>query len=196
MRPRRVLALAAVAAAGVAALAGEGRGGLFGRTLTDAQQVIADTRINHGDLTIEATTDREDTTYEPGRPITLTVKVNKPANVAILRVLANGDTALVFPNRAHPKADAAPDAPLTVPAPGEKVKIAIDKPQIVLFEFVASTAGDSWLFTRAPDSGSDFANLGVTTHALARYLVSTLRVGKGPETAATYVTVRVGGGLF
>ena len=195
MTARRCLLLAAFAAIGIAC-AGEGRGDLFGRTLSDAQQVIADTRINHGDLAIAGSVDRADTAYDPGQPITLSVRVNKNAHVAILRVLANGDTAIVFPNKTHPKSDLAAGATLTVPGSGEAVKIAVDKPQIVLFEFLASTAGDSWLFTRPPDKGSDFADLGVTTHTIAKDLVSTLKVGKGPETAAMYVTIRVGGGLF
>jgi hypothetical protein len=194
MTARRCLFLAAALAAGIVGCADEGNGGLFGRTLTDAQQAIADTQINHGDLTIAGSVDREDTTYQPGQPIALSVKVNKPAHVAILRVLPNGDTTIVFPNKAHPKSDAAANAALTVPGPGDAVKIAVDKPGIVLFEFIASSAGDSWLFTRAPDKGSDFADLGVTTHTIAKDLVSTLKVAKGPETAAMYVTVRVGGG--
>jgi uncharacterized protein DUF4384 len=191
---RRVPLLFAIAA--VVASAGEGHGSLFGRTLTDAQQVIADTQISHGDLTITGTTDRSDTTYNPGQPISLSVKVNKPAHVAILRVLANGDTAIIFPNRAHPKSDVAASQVLTVPGPGETTKLAVDKPGIVLFELLASTASDSWLFTRAPDKDSDFADLGVTTRAISKDLVNTLKVGKGPETAAAYVTVRIGGGLF
>ena len=150
MTRRQWLSLAAVAAAVATGGSDESRGGLFGRTLTDAQQVIADTQINHGDLTIAGSTDRADTTYDPGQSISLSVKVNKPAHVAILRILANGDTAIVFPNRAHPKSDIAANQVLTVPGPGETTKIAVDKPGIVLFEFVASTASDSWLFTRAP----------------------------------------------
>lgn len=164
--------------------------------LTDAQKAIADVQINHGDMTIAGSVDREDTTYDPGQPITLSVKVSKDAHVAILRVLANGDTTLVFPNKAHPKADVAANTVLTVPAPGEAVKIAVDKPQIALFLFIASTSGNSWLFKRAPDKDSDFADLGSTTRAIAKDLLSTLKVAKGPETAAIYVTVRVGGGLF
>jgi hypothetical protein len=190
---RRVPLLFAIAAA-VVASAGEGNGGLFGRTLTDAQEAIATTQINHGELTIAGSVDREDTTYDPGQPITLSVKVNKNAHVAILRVLPNGDTTIVFPNKAHPKSDLAANAVLTVPGPGDAVKIAAGKPGIVLFEFVASTEGDAWVFTRAPDKDSDFADLGVTTRAIAKNLTGGLKVGKGPETAAIYVTVKIGGG--
>ena len=62
----------------------------------------------------------------------------------------------------------------------------------MLFEFIASTAGDSWLFNRGPDADSHFANLGVTSRAIAKGAVDSLKVGKGgADTAATYVTVRV-----
>ena len=165
--------------------------------LTDAQNAIAQTQINHGELTIEGSVDRADTTYDTGQPIGFTVKTNKDAHVAILRVLPNGDTTLLFPNGAHPKSDIAANAPLTVPAPDDAVKVnAPDKSGIVLFLFVASSAGDSWLFKRKPDKDSDFADLGVTSRAIARDIVNSLKVGKGPETAAMYVTIRVGGGLF
>ncbi|MBV8776228.1 MAG: DUF4384 domain-containing protein [Alphaproteobacteria bacterium] len=191
---RRGLVLAVAA---LPALAGVGRAALFGRTLTDAQQVIADAQLSHGDLTVAGAADREDTTYDPGQPITLKITVNKPAHVAILRVLPNGDTTIVFPNKAHPKSDVAADTPLSVPGSGEAVTIAADKPGIVLFEFIASDAGTSWLFTRPPDKDSDFADLGVTSRAIAKDLVNTLRVGKGPQTAAMHLTVRIkGGGLF
>jgi hypothetical protein len=165
--------------------------------LTDAQQVIADTRLNGGDLTIEGSVDRPDTTYDPGQPITLSVKTSKDAYVAVLRVLPSGETAIVFPNRAHRDAAVKANTLLTVPAAGEQVKIAADKPGIVLFEFIASTAGTSWLFHRAPDDGSDFAGLGVTTRDIAKDLVSTLHVGGAAATAAMHLTVRVNGrGMF
>ena len=77
------------------------------------------------------------------------------------------------------------------------MKIAVDKPGIVLFEFVASTTGASWPFTRAPDAGSDFVDLGGTTRNIAKDLLSTLKIGAGHDTAATYLTVRISGrGLF
>jgi hypothetical protein len=193
MTARQYLFLAAALIAGVVCRADEGRGGLFGRTLTDAQQVIADTKINHGDLTIVGSVDRDDTTYDPGQPIILSVKTNKDAHVAILRVLANGDTTIVFPNQGHRDAAIPGNTVLTVPNPGDAVKLAADKPGIILFEFIASTSGASWLFKRAPDKGSDFADLGVTTRGIAKDLLSTLKVGSGPDTAATYLTVRIGG---
>jgi uncharacterized protein DUF4384 len=159
--------------------------------LTQAQKAIADTAINHGDMTIQGSVDRADTTYEAGQPIILSVSTSKDAHVAILRVLANGDTTLVFPNKAHPKADIAANVVLTVPGPGDGITIAAEKQQVVLFEFVASTTADSWLFKRAPDKDSDFAELGVTTKIIAKDIVASLKIGKGAETVATYLTIRV-----
>ena len=160
--------------------------------LTDAQNAIANTKINHGAMTIQAAADRADTTYAVGQPIILSVSTSRDAHVAILRVLANGDTRLLFPDKAHPKADIAANQVLTVPGPSDGITIAADKPGVVLVEFVASTAGDSWLFKRGPDKDSDFADLGVSSHAIAKDIVDSLKVGKSDaETAATYVTVRV-----
>jgi hypothetical protein len=191
---RSRLAPAILLGAALAGCAAAGRVGLIRRdTLTDAQQVIADTKINWGTMTIEGAVDRPDTSYAPGQPIGLSVTVSKNAHVAILRVLANGDTTIVFPNKAHPKSDVAAGQTLSVPGPGDAVTVAVDKPQVVLFEFIASTSGDSWLFTREPDKGADFADLGVTTRAIAKDVTGALKIGKGPETVATYLTVRVGG---
>jgi hypothetical protein len=161
--------------------------------LTDAQTAIADAQLSHGDLTVEGSVDRADTTYEPGQPITLSVKANKDAFVAILRVLANGETAIVFPNRAERGAANPANTVLTVPAAGTGVKITADKPGVVLFIFIASTANDSWVFKRAADPGSDFANLGATTRNIAKDLLSSLKVGAGPQTAASHLTVRISG---
>ncbi|HTQ34988.1 MAG TPA: DUF4384 domain-containing protein [Stellaceae bacterium] len=162
--------------------------------LSDAQQAIADAKLSHGDLTIAGSVDRPDATYAPGQPITLSAKVDKDAFVAILRVLPGGETTIVCPNRAHRDPSAKTGAVLSVPAPGEQVKIAADKPGVVLFEFIASTTGKSWLFTRAPDDGSDFAYLGVTTREIAKDLVSGLKVGGPAPTASSQVTVRISGG--
>jgi len=161
--------------------------------LTDAQQAIADAKLGAGDLTVEGSVDRPDTTYAPGQPITLSVKTNKDASVAILRVLPSGETVLVFPNRAHRDAGIKANTVLMVPAQGEAVKIAVDKPGTVLFKFIASTAGNAWIFKRAPDEGSDFANLGVTTRNIAKDLTSALKPGNGAA-AASQVTVRIAGG--
>ena len=161
--------------------------------LTDAQKAIADTKINHGDMTIHAAVDRADTTYAAGQPIGLSVSTSKDAHVAILRVLPNGEhDAAVSRQGACHKADIAANKVLTIPGPRDGFTITADKPGVVLFEFVASTAGNSWLFKRAPDKDSDFADLGVTSRAIAKDIVDSLKVGKvGADTAATYVTVRV-----
>ena len=161
-------------------------------TLTDAQQVVADARLDHGDMTIGGSVDRPDTTYDPGQPITLSVKTSKKAYVAILRVTANGDTTIVFPNRGRRNAAVPANTVLTVPAPDDAVKIAADKPGIVLFEFIASNAGDAWPFNRAPDDGSDFADLGGTTRAIVKDLQDGLKIGTH-DTAASHLTVRITG---
>jgi len=167
---------------------------LHSNPLSDAQQVIADTKINWGEMTIQASADRD--SYDAGQPIGLSVTVSKDAHLAILRVLASGETTIVFPNKRHPSADVAAGRAVTVPGPGDAVTIAVDKPQTVLFEFIASTSGDPWLFHRAADKDSDFADLGSTTRALSKDFVGGLKVGKGPETVATYLMVKVGGGGF
>jgi len=160
--------------------------------LTDAQQVVADAKLDHGDMTIVGSVDRSDTTYDPGQPITLSVKTSKKAYVTILRVTANGETTIVFPNRGHRNAAVPANTVLTVPAPDDAVKIAADKPGIVLFEFIASNAGDAWPFARAPDDGSDFADLGGTTRNIVKDLLNGLKVG-AHDTAASHLTVRVTG---
>jgi hypothetical protein len=195
---RRLLFVVAV----IATAAGCGvaqRSGVLGTDIvrTDAQNAIADTKFDHGDLTITVSGDRENKTYDPGQPITLTVETNKNAYVAILRVLENGDTTIVFPNRAHRDAAIAAHTPLTFPGPGGAVKMTTDKPGVVMFEVLSSTAGTSWLFKRAPDDGSDFADLGVSSRNIAKDLASTLKVGGPAETAGAHHTVRITGrGLF
>jgi uncharacterized protein DUF4384 len=159
---------------------------------TDAQQVVADAKIDHGDMTITGSVDRPDTTYDPGQPITLSVKTSKKAYVTILRVTASGETTIVFPNRGRRNAAVPAKTVLTVPAPDDTVKIAADKPGIVLFEFIASDAGDAWPFTRPPDDGSDFADLGGTTRAIVKDLLNGLKVG-AHDTAASHLTVRITG---
>ena len=181
--------------------------------LTDAQKAVANAQINHGDMTIHGAVDRADTTYAVGQPIVLSVSTSKDAHVAILRVLPNGETTLLFPvkplpeadkpdakggkasaktDKATPKTNIAANQVLTVPGPQDGFTISVDKPGVVLFEFVASTAGDSWLFKRGPDKDSTFANLGVTSRAVAKDIVDSLKVGKtNADTAAIYVTVRV-----
>lgn len=196
-RPRRQLLAAAVAVSTAACTAAYKTDMLRKDVLTDAQQVIADMKINHGDMTIEAAVDRADTTYDPGQPVVVSVKTSKNAYVAILRVLANGDTTIVFPNRGRRNAAVAANTLLTVPAPGDPVKITVGKPGIELYEFIASTSNDAWPFTRAPDNGSDFADLGGSTRYIAKDLLGALKIGPNHDTAARYLTVRVSGpGLF
>ena len=191
---RRLLLAAAVAAsaAGCAAAQKTDLPLLRKDVLTDAQQVVADARLDHGDMTIVGSVDRADTTYDPGQSITLSVKTSKKAYVAILRVTASGDTTIVFPNRARRNAAVPANTVLTVPAPDDAVKITADKPGIVLFEFIASNAGDAWPFTRAPDDGSDFVDLGGTTRALVKDLLNGLKIG-AHDTAASNATVRITG---
>ncbi len=195
--PRRLLLAAAVAASAGGCAVAYKTDLLRKDVLTDAQQVIADTKVNHGEMTIVGSVDRADTTYDPGQPITLSVKTSKDAYVAILRVLADGDTTIVFPNRGRRKAAVPADTVLRVPAPDDAVRIAAGKPGVELYEFIASTTGDAWPFTRAPDNGSDFADLGITTRNIAKDLLGGLKIGPGHDTAASYLTVRVTGrGLF
>jgi len=174
------------------AVAGAGCGVVSRKdVLTDAQEAIADARFNSGELTIAGLVDHADTTYRTGEPIILSVTVSKDAGVAILRVLSNGTTTLLFPNKVRAEAAVAANRSLTVPSAGDQVAIVAGKPGVELFEFIASTAKDSWLFKRAPTEGEDFAELGTTTRALAKWIATSLKVGHGPETAAIYVTVRV-----
>lgn len=158
-----------------------------GETLSDAQEVIADMKIGPSDLNVIGAVDHADRSYRVGEPIALTVEVNRAAYVAVLRVMRNGATTLVFPNRRQPSAQVSANAPL------RSVISAADKPGVALFEFVASTSGDSWLFNRKPEAPADFAELGTTTRELAKDIVLSLKIGHGPATAAAHLTVRVHG---
>lgn len=165
--------------------------------LTDAQEAIANAKLSQGAMTITASVDRADTTYDLGQPITLTVSASKDAFIAILRVLPNGDTAIVFPNRAQRIAYTPAGTKVVVPGPDDAVKIAADKPGVVLFEVIASTIGHSWLFSRAPDEGSDFADLGVSSRNIANDVITNVKAGVTHDIAATPLTVRIAGrGLF
>jgi hypothetical protein len=193
-------------ALGVAVWAAAGTAcGVIGdkETLTDAQQVIAAMKIGVSDqpgadqpgagLKIVGAADHADRGYRVGEPITLSVEVNKAAYVAVLRVMPNGATTLVFPNRRQATARVPADAPLHIPEPGAPFKITVDKPGVVLFELIASNRGDSWLFNRTPHEPADFAELGTTTRALARDIVLSLKVGRGSDTAAAQLALRVRG---
>jgi len=182
------LALAVWAATGAAC-------GIIGdkERLSDAQQVIADMKIGFSDqpgagLRVIGAVDHADRRYRVGEPVSLSVEVNRAAYVAVLRVMPNGATTLIFPNRRHGNAQLAASSPLHVAE-----NIAAKKPGVALFEFVASTRGDSWLFNRKPEEPADFAELGTTTHTLAKDIVTSLRVGHGADTAASHLALRVEG---
>jgi hypothetical protein len=189
MRPARVALALAVAAAGAAC-------GVIGAgmALTDAQQVIADMEIGPStlkgahpkgaDLTIVGTVDHADRRYRAGEPVTLSVEVSKAASVAVLRVMPDGTTTLIFPNRTQTNAQLSANSPVRIPAPGAPFRIAADKPGTLLFEFVASGRGAAWLFHRKPGGSADFAELGTTTRALAKDIVTSLRGGHGADTGA------------
>ena len=183
---RAALALAGWLAAGTACSALGG-----GDRLSDAQQVIADMKIGPSGLTITGGVDRADRAYRAGEPITLSAEVNRVAYVAVLRVLPNGATTLVFPNKAQPVAQVAANSPLRIPGPGVATRLSADQPEAVLFEFIASANGGSWLFGRKPQGAADFAELGTTTRALAKDIVDSLKPRSGRDTAAASVIVRV-----
>lgn len=196
MRAARVL-LAFWAAAGAAC-------GVIGASeaLTDAQQVIADIKIapadvkgaeqRPGELTISAAADHADRAYRVGEPIALSVQVNQAAYVAVLRVMPNGATTLLFPNRRQPSAEVPADVPLRLPEPGGPAITAADKPGAELFEFIASTRGNSWLFHRKPQPSADFAEFGTTTREVARDIFRSLRGAPG-SSAAAHLVLRVAG---
>jgi Domain of unknown function (DUF4384) len=177
-------------------------------TLTDAQGVIAAMKIGASDkkdadpqdadpqgagLKVVGAVDHADRSYRLGEPIGVSVRVNQAAYVAVLRVMPNGATTLVFPNRRQVTARVPPDSPLRIPEPGGPLKITADKPGAVLLEFVASSRGDSWLFNRKPEGSADFAELGTTTRALAKDIALSVRAGHGADTAASHLVLRVRG---
>jgi hypothetical protein len=184
---RVALALWAAAGAGCGVIGASER-------LTDAQQVIADMKIGPADqqtadLKIVGAVDHADRRYRVGEPIALSAEVNQAAFVAVLQVMPNGATRLVFPNRRHGGAQLVANASLSLPEAGDPVAITAENPGVVLFEFVASTRGGSWLFNRKPREGADFAELGTTTRALAKDIVLSLGAANG--TAASHLALRV-----
>ncbi|HEX6441330.1 MAG TPA: DUF4384 domain-containing protein [Stellaceae bacterium] len=153
--------------------------------LTDAQQVVADMKLGPSELRIIGAVDHADRSYRVGETIALTAEVNNTANVAVLRVMPNGATTLLFPNKEHPSAE--------VPA-NTSVKIgggAVDKPGTVLFEFIAAKSGDSFLFDKKRAEEGTHAELGATTRALAKDIMMSLKPGSARETAAARILVRV-----
>ena len=186
-RPARVL-LAVWAASGAAC-------GVIGdkERLSDAQEVIADMKIGSSDqpgtgLRVIGAVDHANRRYRVGEPISVSVEVNQAAYVAVLRVMPNGATTLIFPNRRHGDAQIPANSPLRLAD-----NIVAEKPGVALFEFVASTRGASWLFSRKPEEPADFAELGTTTRTIAKDIVSSLRVGHGADAAASHLALRVEG---
>ncbi len=166
-----------------------------GDALSDAQQVVADMKLGTPGLTITATVDHPDRNYRIGEAIALTVQTDKPASIAVLRVMQSGVTSLVFPNRTQPNAKIAADTPLNIPQPGTPpdtpVTLAADKPGNVLFEVIGALRGDAWLFSRKPEGSADFADLGTTTRQLVKDIAAGLKVGRGADLASISVIVRV-----
>ena len=161
--------------------------------LSDAQEVIADMKIGSPDqpgagLRVLGAVDHADRRYRAGEPISLSVEVNRAAYVAVLRVMPNGATTLIFPNRRNATVQVAANSPLHLAE-----NIAAEKPGVALFEFVASTRRDSWLFTRKPEKTADFAELGTTTRTIAKDIVTSLRAGHGADAAAAHLALRVEG---
>jgi hypothetical protein len=182
---------ATLAALGLWAAAGTGCGVLQGDQLTDAQQVIADLKTGPSDLKIVGKAEQAERHYRTGEPIALSFEVSKPAYVAVLRVLPNGVTTRLFPNKIQSSAQIAANTIVRVPQTGAPLTIAAAKPGTILFEFIAAASGGSWLFTRKPTGTADFVELGATTRAVAKDLALSLKLGHGAETAATNMTVRI-----
>lgn len=185
----------AAAAVILCALAGAGCDAVGGGSedLNDAQQAIVDLKLPPSGLKIIGGVDRGSRSYRLGEPIGLTVEVNQAANVAVLRVMQNGATAIVFPNRQHPAAEVPANTSLRIPDPGTSLRITTPGTGTVLLEFIAATRGGSWLFSRKPEGSADFAELGTTTRALAKDILTSLKPGPGAAVAATHLTVEVDG---
>ncbi len=173
------------------AAVGMGCAVLQGDQLTDAQQVIADLKTGPSDLTIVGRVEQADRRYRTGEPIALSFEVNKPAYVAVLRVLPNGVTTRLFPNKSQSSAQAAANTAVRVPETGGASTITAGKPGVVLFEFIAAASGESWLFTRKPAGAADFVELGATTRAVAKDIALSLKLGRGADAAASKLTVRI-----
>ena len=160
--------------------------------LPDAQAVIADLKFPHSPLTIAAAADRRDRAYRTGEKIRLSVRLGEPAYLAVLEVRRSGETRLLFPNKRHPGAFEPANVPVSIPGPGDAFAILAPHPGTVLIEVVASTSDASWLFHRTPAGSAVFADLGSTTHLLARDIASALKQG-GAAAAASAILIRVEG---
>ncbi|HEX3862608.1 MAG TPA: DUF4384 domain-containing protein [Stellaceae bacterium] len=152
--------------------------------LSDAQQVIADMKLGPSDLRIIGAVDHADRRYRVGERIMLSADVNKNASVAVLRVRSNGDTTIIFPNSTHSQAAIAAGSPLSVTT-------TADKPGNLVFEFVASTRADAWLFSRKPAGTAEFAELGATTRSIAKEILGGVRPGPGASNSTASVIVKI-----
>lgn len=173
-----VLALWAAASACCGAVGGD-------LELTDAQQVIAGMKLGPSDLKALGSVDHADRRYRVGEPIGLTLQVNKNAYAAVLRVLPNGTTTIVFPNKDHPSAEVSANTPIKPSA------VTADTPGTVLFEFIVAESGDSFLFDRKRAEAGTHAELGVTTRSIAKTVTMSLKPGAGRDTGAAHLAVRV-----
>ena len=191
-RSAALLTLALWAAVGAGCRYGTG-GGMIGEmmggepTLTDAQQVIADMKLGPSELGVIGGVERGNRTYRVAEPIGLTAQVSKDANLAVLRVLPNGATTLIFPNKDHAAAEVKANGIVRLSGG------AAEKPGTVLFEFIAAKSGDSFLFDKKRAEAGNRAELGATTRALAKEIIQSLKPGPGRETAAAPLAVRVEG---
>jgi hypothetical protein len=135
----------------------------------DAQQVVAALHFpESGGLTV---------TGAPA-PGGLAVTVNRAAAVAVLRVRHSGQTTILFPSRAQPDPHVAAHAVLHIPLTGEERGS-------VLYEFIAAENGNAWLFTKTPEPGADYVELGTTTREIVRNIRQSV---KGNAAAASYPT--------
>jgi hypothetical protein len=144
------------------------------RDLTAAQKFIAEIKLE-SDLTLVGWVDHKNRSYDTGEKMIFSVWVNRDAYVAVLRVLRSGKTTVLFPNKVQPKALIAAGTTVQIPDPGDKYEIVAGKDGPELIEFLASTDGNSWLFTRKPAGSATFVELGATTKELAKDIPAALR---------------------
>jgi hypothetical protein len=152
--------------------------------LSDAQEVVAALTSRGSNLGVTLSPERP-SGYRVGDRIALSVRHAANAYIAVLRVERGGKTTIVFPNRAQPNAQVAPDGPLRIEGPVEENK------GDVLFEVIAATGGESFLFKRKPAEGAAYAELGGTTRALAKEISTSLK--KSADVTATHIVVHVAG---
>ena len=141
-------------------------------------------------LKLEAAVDRADRTYRSGEKIRLSAQLEKPAYLAVLEVRKSGETRLLFPNKAHPGAQLPANVRVSIPGPHDDFALPAPPPGTVVIEFLASTSGASWLFHTTPAESAIFADLGATTHLLAKEIAGSLTHGAAAA-AATPVIIHV-----